>query len=63
MCPSNNADVCSREFRTELVETPSGDALLRTVDIESRNGRVVGGLFCKVGELYTLVASDTVGAT
>ena len=63
MCSSNNANIGSCEFRTELVEPSSGDALLRTIDIECGNGRMVGGLFCEVGELDTLVASDTAGAT
>lgn len=63
MCSGNNADVGSREFRTKLVEPPSGDALLWAIDIEGGNGRMMGGLFCEVGESNTLVASDTAGAT
>lgn len=62
MCSSNNAYVGSREFRAELVESPRRNTLLRAVNVESGDGRVMRGLFGKVGKLHALIAGDAAGA-
>lgn len=61
VCASNDADIGACELGTELIEASSGDAFLRTVDIESGDRRVVRGLFGKIGEFYALV-DDAAGA-
>ena len=51
MSTSNHANVGPRELRAYLIEAPGGDALLRAVDVECGDRRVVGGLFGEVRDL------------
>lgn len=44
------ANACPRELGTQLVKASGTDAFHRTVDVESRYGWVVGGLFGDVGD-------------
>lgn len=59
---SNHTDVGTSKLGTELVKASCGDALIRTVNVEGRYGRMVRGLFGKVGEVHALIAGDTAGA-
>lgn len=58
MRPSNDANICSGKLRTQLIVSPCDDSLLRAVDVEGGNGRVVGGLFGEVGDFDDLVAGN-----
>jgi len=58
----NDADACTSELGAELVKAPGRNALFRTVDVECGNGRVVGGLFGKIGDFDELVARSAHGA-
>jgi hypothetical protein len=63
VCSSDHAHACSSELRAQLVVSPRADALLRAVDVEGGNGRVVGGLFGEVRDGDSLaVAGHAVGA-
>lgn len=44
----DHAHACAGEFGAQLVVPPCADALLRAIDVECGNGRVVGGLFGEV---------------
>lgn len=62
VCSGNDADVGARELCTKLIEASCGYALLGTINVESGHGRMVRCLFCEVGKLHALVASDAAGA-
>jgi hypothetical protein len=57
----NDTNACTREFSTELIESSSYDALFRTVDIESGDWRVVGGLFGQIRNFDKLVVTGRAG--
>lgn len=44
----NYSNTCAGEFGAQLIVTLGADALLRAVDIESRDGRVMRGLFGEI---------------
>jgi hypothetical protein len=48
VCSSHDAHACSGELGAELVIASCAYAFLWTVDVEGRDGRVVGRLFGKV---------------
>ena len=59
----DHAHARASKLRTQLVVPLCTDTLLRAVDVEGRNGRVVGGLFGEVGDSDSLaVAGHAVGA-
>ena len=61
--PRCHFDTGTGEFGRYLVKSPGSDTLLRAVDVEGGNGRVVGGLFGEVGDSDSLaVAGHAVGA-
>lgn len=59
----DHAHARASKLRTQLVVPLCTNTLLGAVDVEGRNGRVVGGLFGEVGDSDSLaVASHAVGA-
>lgn len=48
VCASNYSHACAGEFRAQLVVTLGTNALLRAVDVEGGDGRVMRGLFGKI---------------
>ena len=60
---SDNAHACTGELCAQLVVSLRADTLLRAVDVECGNRRVVGGLFGEVRDGNSLaVAGHAVGA-
>jgi hypothetical protein len=58
----HNAHACTRELRAQLIVASCSNALLRTVDVEGRNGRVMGRLLGEVGDGDGLaIAFEAVG--
>jgi hypothetical protein len=59
----DNTHARASKLRAQLVVPLCTDTLLRAVDVEGGNGRVVGGLFGEVGDSDSLaVAGHAVGA-
>jgi hypothetical protein len=58
----NDADARTSELGAQLVKAPGRNALFGAIDVKSGNGRVVGGLLSKVGDLDELVARGAHGA-
>lgn len=59
----NHTDAGASELCTQLIESSSADALLRAIDIEGRDGWMVGCLFGEVRDLDKLVPCNTSSAT
>ena len=59
----HNAHTRTGKFRAQLVVASCGDALLGTIDVKGGDGRVMGGLFGKIGDCdWLAVAGHAVGA-